>query len=138
MRSDEIMQLKEQRKQLLAEARALTSRQKDGEAWSQEDKQRSDYLYNELRSIGETLEENHRRELEEIRSARAGNGGTLSEFKTAGFERSHAPEPLYQAFRSAGFARGEKAEVPWPEFYRALSHEYRAITWTGSVDNLDS
>jgi hypothetical protein len=51
MRSDEITQLKEQRKHYLAEYRALTERQKDGEAWSTEDKERSEYLYREARSI---------------------------------------------------------------------------------------
>ena len=31
---------------------------------------------------------------------------------------------------NAGFARGERAEIPWQEF--------RSITWTGSVDTLNS
>jgi hypothetical protein len=75
------------------------------------------------------LEQNHQRELEEIRSARA-SGITTNEFKTVGYERSHAPEPLYEAFRHAGFGRGAPAEITWAEF--------RSLTWTGSVDNLNS
>jgi hypothetical protein len=126
MRSDEITQLKEQRKHVLAEMRSMASRYEDGRAWAPEDSERYDYCYKQASGINEKLEQNHQQELEEIRSAR---GGTVSEFKTAGFERSHAPEPLYQAFRSAGFARGEPAEIPWQEF--------RSITWTGSVDNLN-
>jgi hypothetical protein len=91
---------------------------------SRKTKERGDYLERELRTIGDTLSEQHERELNEIRSGGSGNG-----FQSAGLERSFAPEPLYQAFRSAGFARGEKAEIPWQVF--------RSITWTGSVDNLD-
>jgi hypothetical protein len=123
MRRDEVAQLREQKKHYLAELRALVNRG----GWSPEDEARADYLERELRTIGGTLDDNHRQELEEIRSARAnGNSG----FKATGFERSHAPEPLYEAFRSAGFARGEAAEIPWEEWYRA-------VTWTGSIDNLN-
>ena len=124
MRRDEVETLKEQRKHYLAELRALVNR---GD-WSPEDKERGDYLERELRTINGTLDDNHRRELEEIRAA-GGDGGTR-EFGTVGYERSFAPEPLYQAFRSAGFARGKRAEIPWQEF--------RSITWTGSVDTLNS
>jgi hypothetical protein len=128
LRTDEVAQLKEQKKHLLAEMRSMASRYDRGGAWAPEDNERYDYCYRQASEINEKLEANHQQELEEIRSARA--GGTVNEFKTAGFERSNAPEPLYEAFRSAGFARGEPAEIPWTEF--------RAITWTGSVDNLNS
>jgi len=123
MRRDEVATLKEQRKHYLAEFRALVNR----DDWSPEDKEWADYLERELRPINGTLDDNHRQELEEIRAA-GRNGGTR-EFATVGYERSFAPEPLYQAFRSAGFARGKPAEIPWQEF--------RSITWTGSVDNLN-
>jgi len=82
-----------------------------------------------VQTISDKLAENHERELNEI--CQATGAGSSAGFKAAGYERSHAPEPLYQAFRSAGFARKEKAEIPWETWYRA-------VTWTGSVDNLDS
>ena len=126
MRRDEVEQLREQKKHYLAELRALVSR---GD-WSPQDNERANYLERELRSIGGTLEDNHRRELEEIRGARREGGSSSAEFSTVGYERSFAPEPLYEAFRSAGFARGKPAEIPWQEF--------RSITWTGSVDTLNS
>ena len=62
MRRDEVEQLREQKKHYLAELRALVSR---GD-WSPQDNERANYLERELRSIGGTLEDNHRRELEEI------------------------------------------------------------------------
>ena len=129
MRTDELETLREQKKHYIAEFRALMARQREGQAWRPEDNQRFEHLETELMSINSALEENHRRELEEIRQGRDGDGRPAG-FKTAGYERTFAPEPLYRAFRSAGFARGERAEIPWQEF--------RSITWTGSVDTLDS
>ena len=123
---DEVEQAREQRMHYLAELRALVDRGN----WSHEDKERADYLERELRTLGATLQENHRREVEEIRGARRDGGSLNVEFSTIGYERSFAPEPLYEAFRSAGFARGKPAEIPWQEF--------RSITWTGSVDTLNS
>lgn len=123
MRADEQAQLREQKKHLIAEFRSLTGRYDDGKAWNPEDAQRRDHLIGQVERINEDLAAQHKRELEEIRS-----GGGNSKFSTTGYERSFSPEPLYQAFRSAGFARGEPAQIPWTEF--------RSITWTGSVDNL--
>jgi hypothetical protein len=117
MRRDEIAGLREQKKHLLTEFRSLTNRYRDGQAWSSADKERGDYLDREIRTINDTLEGEHKRELEELR---AGGGSNGAEFKTVGYERS---------FRTAGFARGKPAELPWQEF--------RSITWTGSVDNLN-
>ena len=125
MRRDEIEARREQKKHLLSEFRSLTTRYRDGQAWSTEDKERGDYLDREIRAINDDLQAQHQRELEEIRR---GSGNTRSEFSTISYERSFAREPLYEAFRSAGFARGEPASIPWQEF--------RSITWTGSVDNL--
>ena len=94
--------MREQRKHLLAELKALAARSRKGGDWTPQDEERAEYLGRELRTISDTLHENHQQELEEIRSGRE-NGG----YKAAGtgYERSFAPEPLYQAFRSAGFAR---------------------------------
>ena len=126
MRKDEIEQRREQRKHMLVELRSLGSRYDvSGAPWSKPDAERRDYLLSSVTKINEELHEVHRAELEEIRSARGSN-----DFQATGLERSFAPEPLYKAFRSAGFARGERAEIPWQEF--------RSITWTGSVDNLNS
>jgi hypothetical protein len=125
MRRDEIEARREQKKHLMVELRSLGSRYDDGKAWSKQDIERRDYLFSEVEKINGGLAEVHRAELEEIRSGRSPNG-----FQATGLERSFAPEPLYTAFRSAGFARGERAEIPWQEF--------RSITWTGSVDNLNS
>lgn len=101
MRKDEVEQMREQRKHLLAELKALAARSRKGGDWTPQDEERAEYLGRELRTISDTLHENHQQELEEIRSGRE-NGG----YKAAGtgYERSFAPEPLYQAFRSAGFA----------------------------------
>ena len=122
MRRDEIEARKEQKKHLMAELRSIGERYADA-TMTPEDRQRFDYLTAEVSTINADLNEQHRRELEELRN------GSASTFEASGLERSYAPEPLYQAFRSAGFARGQRAEIPW--------REYRAITWTGSVDNLN-
>jgi hypothetical protein len=74
-------------------------------------------------SVPAHLAAQYKRELEEIRS-----GGGDTKFSTTGYERSFSPEPLYQAFAVRGSPAAEPAQVPWTEF--------RAITWTGSVDNL--
>lgn len=129
MRRDELEQLREQKKHLVSEFRSMGGRDMDsGKAWSKPDAERRDYLISEIEQINGTLEAEHKRELEEIRA----NGNTSREWEhvKAGLDHTHAPEPLYQAFRSAGFARGEPAaSVLWNEF--------RSITWTGSVDNLN-
>jgi hypothetical protein len=80
MRRDEEQQLQEQRQHYLAELRALGDRQRDGQAWSREDKERFDYVERELRTIDNTLREQHEKELEEIRQGRAGGNG----FQAAG------------------------------------------------------
>lgn len=124
MRSDEKARLKEQKKQLLAEMRSLAaSGQNPGNAprWHE--------LKNEVEEINRIAEAEHERELREIREGR-GSVSPDATIQASGYERSFAREPLYQAFRSAGFARGTPAEIPWQEF--------RAITWTGSIDNLNS
>src|SRR5215211_6146199 len=125
MRRDELEALREQKKHLIAEMRSVGALYNDGRVWKPEDQNRFDYCTREVEGINGQLQEQHKRELEEIRAGKAG-----SEFNTlsAGFERSFAREPLYEAFRSAGFARGKPAEILWNEF--------RSITWTGSVDNL--
>ena len=99
--------------------RSLGGRYDDGKPWAREDAARRDHLLTQVQAISDKLAENHERELDEIRQA-AGAGNGNSGFKAAGYERSHAPEPLYQAFRTAGFARGERAEIPWTEF-RAIT-----------------
>jgi hypothetical protein len=127
MRRDEIEQRREQKKHLMVELRSLFSRYEDaGKPWVKQDAERRDYLISSVETINSELQAQHDRELEEIRSA----GGSSNGFQGTGLERSFAPEPLYQAFRNAGFARGERAEIPWQEF--------RSITWTGSVDTLNS
>src|SRR5215204_4453079 len=112
MRRDELEALREQKKHLVAEMRSIGRLYDNGGQWAPQDRERFAYCHGQVSTINGKLEENHR-----------------SEFKAAGYERSHAPEPLYEAFRSAGFARGEPAEILWQEF--------RSITWTGSVDNLN-
>jgi len=121
--------LREQKKHIVVELRSLGGRYDDGRPWAREDAERRDHLLTQVQTISDKLAENHERELNEI--CQATGAGSSAGFKAAGYERSHAPEPLYQAFRSAGFARKEKAEIPWETWYRA-------VTWTGSVDNLDS
>ena len=125
MRRDEVEQLREQKKHYLAELRALVRR---GD-WSPEDKERpTTWSGSCARSAHARRQPPPRARGDPWRKAR---GGTSSvEFSNVGYERSFAPEPLYEAFRSAGFARGKPAEIPWQEF--------RSITWTGSVDNLNS
>ncbi len=126
MRRDDIAARREQKKHLMVELRSLFSRYEDaGKPWVKQDAERRDYLISSVETINSELQAQHDRELEEVRSAGGSNG-----FRGTGLERSFAPEPLYQAFRSAGFARGERAEIPWQEF--------RSITWTGSVDTLNS
>jgi len=129
MRRDEAARLREQKKHIVVQLRSLGGRYDDGRPWAREDAERRDHLLTQVQTISDKLAENHERELNEIRQATG--AGSSAGFKAAGYERSHAPEPLYQAFRSAGFARKEKAEIPWETWYRA-------VTWTGSVDNLDS
>jgi hypothetical protein len=107
MRRDEQQALREQKKHLMAELRSIGARHRESGAWAPEDRDRFEYCTSQVSTINDTLEVEHKRELEEIRAG-SGNGST-SEFR-AGFERSHAPEPLYEAFRSAGFARGKPAE----------------------------
>jgi hypothetical protein len=125
MRRDEVEAAREQKKHMVVELRSLATRYDNGKPWSKPDAERREYLFSGVEKINKDLAEVHQAELEEIRSGRSSNG-----FQPTGLERSFAPEPLYKAFRSAGFARGERAEIPWQEF--------RSITWTGSVDNLDS
>ena len=108
MRRDDIAQRREQKKHMMVELRSLFSRYEDaGKPWVKQDAERRDYLLSSVETINGELQEQHNRELEEIRSAGGANG-----FQGTGLERSFAPEPLYQAFRSAGFARGERAEIP--------------------------
>jgi hypothetical protein len=126
MRRDDIAARREQKKHMMVELRSLGSRYDEtGKPWAKPDAERRDYLLDAVTKINGELQAQHDRELEEIRS-----GGSSNGFQGTGLERSFAPEPLYQAFRSAGFARGERAEIPWQEF--------RSITWTGSVDTLNS
>jgi hypothetical protein len=125
MRRDEVEAAREQKKHMVVELRSLATRYDNGKPWSKPDAERRDYLFSGVEKINKDLAEVHQAELEEIRSGRSASG-----FQATGLERSFAPEPLYKAFRSAGFARGERAEIPWQEF--------RSITWTGSVDNLNS
>jgi HK97 family phage prohead protease len=42
---------------------------------------------------------------------------------------------LLRSFQDAGWQPGGRAEIPWPVFEQAA--EQRALTWTGSVDNVD-
>ena len=110
----------------MVELRSLGSRTRRlASRGAKQDAERRDYLLSSVEKINDELEAKHDRELEEIRSAAARTAS-----RRTGLERSFAPEPLYQAFRTAGFARGEPAEIPWQEF--------RSITWTGSVDTLNS
>jgi hypothetical protein len=131
MRADELQGLREQRKHYVAEFRSMNKRLEatGQDLCSKADRDRLDYIGSEVDRIDNILQEGHNRELEEIRSAGGGNGRGTREVAVAGYERSFAREPLYEAFRSAGFARGKPAEIPWQEF--------RSITWTGSVDNLN-
>jgi uncharacterized protein len=64
-------------------------------------------------------------EEEEVRSA-----GSLRVEDRASDER----RTLLGEFRAAGWRPGERAEIPWPAFENAA--ESRAVTWTGSVDNI--
>jgi hypothetical protein len=130
MRVDEKRALREEKKRTIQELRTL-SEAADRHGWTPG--QNTDWVQKEARvqEINRELESEHERELVEIRK---GNGGDQREFpgmnfKYPGLERSFAREPLYNAFKSAGFARGEPAEIEWAE--------YRAITWTGSVDNMN-
>jgi hypothetical protein len=128
MRTDEKTRLEEHRKHLLQEMRSMTDAVKavdrdlnDGE------QRRFGEVEKQISEINGELQDQHERELQEVRTR--GNGGGF-EFPQAAMSRTFAREPLYEAFRSAGFARGKSAEILWPEF--------RSITWTGSVDNVNS
>jgi hypothetical protein len=113
MRADELTALKEQKRHLLVEFRSMVHRyDESGKAWSKPDMERRDYLIRELEQMNSTLSEEHKRELEENR---AGGGGMSREHAPTGFERSFAREPLYEAFRTAGFARGQAGQIPWHE-----------------------
>jgi hypothetical protein len=126
MRVDERARLQEQRKQLLSEMRSISEAPRQG-GFMLDEKARYEQLESEAKDINRRLEAEHERELQEIRNGQgAGAGGDFIEQKS--MSRTHAPEPLYEAFRRAGFDRGKPAEVAWEEF--------RAITWTGSVDNV--
>jgi hypothetical protein len=129
MRTDDKTRLQEQRKQLFAEMRTMTDAPRKG-GFSLDEKARWNEIEAEVIDINSELGAEHERELLEIRSGQgAGNGGGPWMIEQTTMSRAHAREPLYEAFRKAGFARGKPAEVPWEEF--------RSITWTGSVDNVN-
>jgi HK97 family phage prohead protease len=76
-------------------------------------------------TMAETAEKTTETEATEERAAPA--GGLQVEDRTAG-ATSH--RGLAEEFRAAGFP-GETATIPWQAF------EDRAVTWTGSVDNIN-
>ena len=65
-------------------------------------------------------------EEEEVRS----NGNLRVEDRASDERRT-----LLAEFRQAGWAPGSRAEIPFPAFENAA--ESRALTWTGSVDNVE-
>lgn len=125
MRTDEKARLREQKKQMLAEMRTIA---KTARADPENDP-RWQELKHEVEEINRIAEAEHERELREIREGRGVASSGVASVPVSEMERPFAREPLYDAFRRAGFARGEPAEIPWSEF--------RALTWTGSVDNLN-
>jgi HK97 family phage prohead protease len=74
----------------------------------------------------ETATENH--EDGEVRSA----GSLRVEDRVQGGGEART---LLAEFRKAGWKPGSKAEIPWPAYENAA--ESRALTWTGSVDNVE-
>jgi hypothetical protein len=133
MREDEKRALREEKKHMLNEMRGLAEVNEKRGAWKPNEAARWTELESKTLEINEQLAEQHERELVEIRK---GNGGDQREFpgmgmkfSPPGMERSFAREPLYDAFKGKGFALGETAEVEWAE--------YRAITWSGSIDNMN-
>jgi HK97 family phage prohead protease len=74
----------------------------------------------------ETATENH--EDGEVRSA----GSLRVEDRVQGGGEART---LLGEFRAAGWKPGSKAEIPWPAYENAA--ESRALTWSGSVDNVD-
>jgi uncharacterized protein len=74
----------------------------------------------------ETATENHG--AEEVRST----GSLRVEDRVQGGGEART---LLGEFKKAGWTPGSKAEIPWPAFENAA--ESRALTWTGSVDNVD-
>jgi hypothetical protein len=131
VQTDDKARLEEQCNYLLAEMRTHQARcsiapRRTAAKVSAEDEREYGRLERELKEITGELKSQHDPELEEIRS---GGGKGRLEVSQATMSRAFAREPLYEAFRSAGLARGKRAELPWEEF--------RSLTWTGSVDNLD-
>jgi hypothetical protein len=129
MRTDDKTRLEEQRTHLLQEMRSMTEASKvaGNLGLSKTEQDRFEEVERQISSINGELQAGHEQELQEIRTGR-GNG--RFEISQATMAREFAREPLYEAFRRAGFARGKPAEILWPEF--------RSITWTGSVDTSTS
>jgi hypothetical protein len=129
MRQDEKTALREEKKRTINELRTLTdAATKNG--WTPAGTTRWSELESKAQEINHQLQAQHERELVEIRKHRSAIPAMpLGSFTAPELERSFAREPLYDAFRSKGFARGEPAEIEWAE--------YRAVTWTGSVDNMN-
>ena len=92
----------------------------------------------ELRAAPETeepeevgMEAEEQVEEEETRSEPTGGALRVEERSEHGGEIAGT---LHARFQRAGWAPGVRAEIGWEEFLAA--DEQRAVTWTGSVDNL--
>jgi hypothetical protein len=108
MRTDESSRLREQRSHHLARLQEILDKNRGGDLTADEASE-FDKLEREVRSIDAMLRGN-------------GNGGR------PGVEFATTQRTLAAAFRENGWP-GESAEIGW--------EEYRAFTWTGSVDNLN-
>jgi len=102
--------LEEQRTHLLTELRSITDAGKSAGLadLAPDAAARFREVERQVSTINRELEDEHEAELQEIRSANGagnGSGGFFIEQKT--MSRIHAREPLYEAFRRAGFARGK-------------------------------
>jgi hypothetical protein len=82
--------------------------------------------------LAEAEAEERKKYLQEQRSLTLSGDTPFASFGHDGSRSGVAGRGLAKQFRDAGFPGrpGERASIPWPEF------ESRAVTWTGSVDNV--
>jgi hypothetical protein len=111
MRTDEKTRLQEQRKHLLQEMRTMTEAPRSG-GWLEGEKQRYDDLEQQVTDVNRELELEHERELHEIRSGQGAGDGNGHTIEQATMSRAFAREPLYEAFRAAGFAPANPPKSP--------------------------
>jgi hypothetical protein len=118
MRQDDVRALKEKRVDLVARMRGMVDdAERRGRDMTSSEQAQFNRLERDARRIGIELEG---AEEQEHRGPHL--GGTID-------DDDGGESALLRAFRRAGFAQGEAAEIPFAEF--------RAATWTGNVNTLN-